>query len=73
MNHALTNKRALIAGGSRGIGAAIARPLASEGAHVALTYSSSPDQANPLRQGYDEAGEIVRAAQAFGVLAIAYD
>lgn len=61
MNHTLKNKRALITGGSRGIGAAIVKRLASEGADVALTYSSSPDQAN----------EIVQAAQALGVQALA--
>ncbi len=38
MNHRLENKRALVTGGSRAIGAAIARRLAHEGAHVALTY-----------------------------------
>lgn len=61
MKHSLTNKRALITGGSRGIGAAIARRLAGEGAHVAITYSSSPDQAN----------EVVKAAEGLGVRAIA--
>jgi 3-oxoacyl-[acyl-carrier protein] reductase len=42
----LENKRALVTGGSRGIGAAIVNRLAREGAHVALTYVSNPDQAN---------------------------
>jgi 3-oxoacyl-[acyl-carrier protein] reductase len=42
----LENKRALVTGGSRGIGAAIVNRLAREGAHVALTYVSKPDQAN---------------------------
>jgi 3-oxoacyl-[acyl-carrier protein] reductase len=57
----LKNKRALITGGSRGIGAAIVKRLAREGADVAFTYSSSPDKAN----------ETAKAAQALGVQAIA--
>jgi 3-oxoacyl-[acyl-carrier protein] reductase len=40
MNRTLQNKRALVTGGSRGIGAAIVKRLAREGAHVALTYVS---------------------------------
>jgi 3-oxoacyl-[acyl-carrier protein] reductase len=61
MNQTLKNRRALVTGGSRGIGAAIVKRLASEGAHVAFTYSNSPDKAN----------EIVKTAQALGVQAIA--
>jgi len=61
MNHTLKDKRALITGGSRGIGAAIVKRLASEGVHVAFTYASSPDQAN----------EVAKAAQALGVRALA--
>jgi 3-oxoacyl-[acyl-carrier protein] reductase len=61
MKHALENKRALVTGGSRGIGAGIVKRLASEGAHVALTYSSSPERAD----------EIAKAAQAFGVKSLA--
>ena len=57
MDHQLANKRALVTGGSRGIGAAIVKRLAGEGAHVALTYVSKPDQAN----------ETAKAARAFGV------
>lgn len=41
----LKGKRALVTGGSRGIGAAIARTLAEHGADVALTFQSSADQA----------------------------
>jgi 3-oxoacyl-[acyl-carrier protein] reductase len=60
MSNELTNKRALVTGGSRGIGAAIVKRLASEGAHVAFTYSTSPERAN----------ETAQAAQALGVRAM---
>lgn len=61
MTQTLQNKRALVTGGSRGIGAAIVKRLAREGAHVALTYVGSPERAN----------EVVHAAQASGVQALA--
>jgi NAD(P)-dependent dehydrogenase (short-subunit alcohol dehydrogenase family) len=60
MTQQLQGKRALVTGGSRGIGAAIVKRLAGEGAHVALTYVSKPDQAN----------ETAKAARALGVQAI---
>ena len=39
----LNGKRALVTGGSRGIGAAIAIALADKGADVAITYERSSD------------------------------
>lgn len=48
MNQPLSNKVALVTGGSRGIGAAICQKLAAHGAPVAVNYSSSADAANHL-------------------------
>jgi 3-oxoacyl-[acyl-carrier protein] reductase len=45
----LTGKTALITGGSRGIGAAIVRKYAENGANVAFTYVSSASKAEALR------------------------
>src|SRR5262245_60415178 len=61
MKHTLANRRALVTGGSRGIGAAIVRRLAGEGAHVALTCSNSTGKAK----------EVVRAVEALGSKALA--
>jgi len=44
----LQNKIALVTGGSRGIGAAISKELAKEGAKVVLTYHSNPDKAQSV-------------------------
>src|SRR5438874_10358053 len=44
----LAGKTALVTGGSRGIGAAIARELAQAGAAVTLSYHSSKDEAEQV-------------------------
>ncbi|MDA3648463.1 SDR family oxidoreductase [Saccharopolyspora indica] len=56
----LHNKVAIVTGGSRGIGAASALALADEGADVAISYSSSADQAEAVVADLEAKG--VRAA-----------
>ena len=55
--------RALITGGSRGIGAAIARALAAAGHTVILNYRSQDEQAEAVRTSIEEAGGKVVLAR----------
>jgi len=60
----LAGKVALVTGGSRGIGAAIARRLAHEGATVALTYVTATDQAQAIAKQIDADGGRAMVIQA---------
>ncbi|NYT84761.1 SDR family NAD(P)-dependent oxidoreductase [Pollutimonas harenae] len=60
----LNGKRALVTGGSRGIGAAIAFALAENGADVAFTYQHTADKANAVAKSIEKAGRRAAAIRA---------
>jgi 3-oxoacyl-[acyl-carrier protein] reductase len=64
MNRKLEGKIALVTGGSRGIGAAIAKRLATDGAKVAITYSKGADAAASVVKEIERDGGKAIAIQA---------
>jgi 3-oxoacyl-[acyl-carrier protein] reductase len=64
MNRKLEGKIALITGGSRGIGAAIAKRLATDGANVAITYAKGADAAAAVVKEIERDGGKAIAIQA---------
>ena len=64
MSKKLEGKFALVTGASRGIGAAIAKHLAAEGASVAITYSKDAKSASAVTKAIEEKGGKAIAIQA---------
>src|SRR5215475_5500213 len=64
MPQSLSGKVALVTGGSRGIGAGIAKRLATDGAHVAITYAKDADAASAVVKAIEDAGGKALAIKA---------
>lgn len=61
MTQPLSGKIAVVTGGARGIGAAISKRLAADGATVILTYSKSKDEAEKVVAGLGNKAKTYKA------------
>src|SRR5258708_4676020 len=76
MNRRLKNKDAVVTGASKGIGAAIAKALAAEGASVVVNYASSKSGAEAVVAAITAAGgkavavggDVSKASEAEGII-----
>lgn len=64
MDLGLTGKRALVTGGASGMGAALVKTLAAEGAQVCVNYRSRSDEAQQIIDEINQAGGRAVAVQA---------
>ena len=62
MDKTLAGKVALVTGGSRGIGAAVVRALAAQGAKVAFSYATSKDKAESVVEDVRHASGAARSS-----------
>lgn len=64
----LQNKTAVVTGGSRGMGRAIVKELAAQGANVVFTYASSADKASAVAREVQDAGGKAIAVKAHNAI-----